>query len=228
LHIVKKNSGDPATVIIDLEQYSKMPHLPGSFTAGDVEKVIQNPQSLLLPLEVMSSSKRFIAGLKTLVESNLIQCLFAASDGFAFQEQSLREPRLNLFMAYELSVSQSQKYLKNQFDISPEEELFYKIPRTFLTLNRIGNLEGIEQKVFADSLFETEIERIKRYELTEEEKQILKKVLEHGEVSHGELGENKSYSIQSLLSKNILTLTLNLKLKFQFDVTAAAVKISYY
>ena len=87
---VRKSSGTKVTTVTDIE--AEPPSIQSHLT------FLFDP-----------NARSFIRQVKQLVDSAVMRCIFAASEGDSFQAEQVREPRLELFMAYELPIPAAEK-----------------------------------------------------------------------------------------------------------------------
>ena len=79
----------------------------------DIEPDRRSDSFILTPSYSFDPDAReFTRQIKHLVNSGVMQCLFAASEGASFRVERAREPRLKLFIAYEISMPFAEKYLQ--------------------------------------------------------------------------------------------------------------------
>jgi len=227
---VKKNSGTPVTAVIDIHPpTSNNIHnqVPSLSSPGVFERAVQDPKSLVLS---SFDARSFTRQVKQLVDKGVMQCLFAATERLSFQVEAVRESRLDLFMASELSIIISERYLQQLGLVTNEKEkreLLSHLPRSFTNLKDFAQKE--DRKVFVDSQFEKEMAKI-RVTLSDPKdlkvKDIYRLALKRdlNILDFYEFKYSQDEVMKVFVEPNIFTVTLEQLYQFQFDATAAAAK----
>jgi len=226
---VNKTSGTPVTAVFDINPITSSGFTPNQVpflsSPGVFEKVVRDPKSLAPSFSF--DARSFTRQVKTLVDSGVMQCLFAATEGINFQAEAIREPRLRLFEAFELPISISENYLQKNFGITPNKEVIEQLhhfPRTFTNLEVFA--EHVDRKAFVDYNFKHEMDKIKDTLSNPKAKEIycLALTRDIDIFDFPKLNVSKDEVMKMLVEPNIFTVTLHQTYKFQFDATAAAAK----
>ena len=109
---VKKRSGTPVTAVIDVQpdRHSILSNLPSTHVQST--SLVDIPSVVIPSYSFDPDAREFTRQIKHLVNSRVMRCLFAASEGASFQVEHAREGCLKLFIAYELSMPSAEKYLQ--------------------------------------------------------------------------------------------------------------------
>lgn len=156
-----------------------------------------------------------------------MRCIFAASEGASFQAEHFREPRLKLFVAYELSIPAAEKYLQKMYKLTVDTEMkdmLSRLPRTFVIFNDFAIAS--DKKAFSDSAFNrlmvrventlTHPSAIKVYRLAKKQDiNILDLDLKALNISEADFEK-------LFVASDIFTLNKEGVYSFQFGATAAA------
>jgi len=226
---VTENSGTPVTVLIDISLTPSSMQLPSLSSPGVFEAAVQEPKSLVPSSSFSFDTRSFTRQVKELVESGIMQCLFAATEGLSFQAEAVHEPRLHLFMADELSIPISGRYLQQMKNVvinDEEKQLLSLFPRTFANLDAFAKPKT-NRKEFALNKYHSEKSKIMKtgthgtkvydvYKLALERDIVIRDL--------NELNFPLKEFVKLFVVSNIFTMTLEETFKFQFDATASAAK----
>jgi hypothetical protein len=110
------------------------------------------PVTMLLDIDVNKATMKvntesIVRQLKSLcADDELMRCVFSASEGNPFQDETRREPRLELFLSHELSIEKAIRFLKEygskEYQCFTEDELNSDLkifPRTFTHLMKYAH-----------------------------------------------------------------------------------------
>jgi len=240
---VMNNSKVPVNVFLDLNptNRAKLPSVssPSVGKLGPIDISFEVPSSDF-------DARPFIREVKDLVGSGVMRCLFAATEGLSFQQEAIREPRLRLFTAYELSIHTAVKYLQKDYNIvvnEEEEALLAQLPRSFASLDTFATVEN--KKIFIDKIFKDEKTKIMRtaniYSALMQSKYYffqpsyffppsVKSIYQLALTRNIDLSDLPGFNLTEeqflklFVEPNIFTVTTEQSYKFQFDITAAAAK----
>ena len=121
---VKKSSGTPVTAVIDVQpdHRSILSNLPSTHVQSTSPVEIY-PRVVIPSYSFDPDAREFTRQVKRLVNSGVMRCLFAASEGASFQVEHAREPRHKLFIAYELSMPSAEKYLQKMYSLPVDADM---------------------------------------------------------------------------------------------------------
>jgi hypothetical protein len=186
------------------------------------------PVTLLLDIDVTTRNASFslTRELKAMVcDAEIMQCVFAASEGLLFQDQARREPRLQLFYSKELSISASVVYLKKFAKMKEHIEIsdLSSFPRIFRNLDDYAASQ--DKKAFIESFLKTNIEFLK--ELALSQRKFLKVALTKEDVGVDEYEgfQLKKTDLIELAKKNVLIVNHNRRFEIQFDCWREAIQM---
>jgi len=229
----KRKTGKPATVLIDLKPKLKMSgSVQDKVTLSWTEWFIGNrlPSRELFEQELLRKiipapfyANLFVNDIKDLVaDKGIMQCLFAASEEI-LQDQVTREPRLRIFLAKELSIDISKKFLKKYYQLDNVDVLhLQKIPRTFSNLQSYG--EASDKESFVEVQFHNKIEVLMR--LPPKQLEFIMKARSHpvGRIDYTtELSEE---DVKAMVAANLLYKNMAGRYEIQFDSIALAAPLS--
>jgi hypothetical protein len=179
------------------------------------------PVTLLLDIDMKSQNADFnceklTRALKAMVcDAEMMQCVFAASEGLLFQAEANREPRLELLYSRELSIEASIAYLK-RFSENENVDVcdLSGFPRVFSNLNRY-RASG-DKKTFVEGFARSN--KIKLQRLSVQQRDLLRKALSHpidvNDYMNCKLTED---DVMQMVKLNILILTPSGEFEIQFD-----------
>ncbi len=192
-----------------------------------VEKDTDVPVTLLIDLNMRNPNDKFncenlTRHLKSLVsDSQIMNCVFAASRGSLFQSEALREPALNLFYTKELPLDVSIPFLKYVNNALADSEIdasdLSHIPRTFVNLSVYAQLSSKERNEFVDKVMRSNKNIIQNLSPNQRKLLLLASSLPdvgYSEYSSCQLNEN---DMQEMVNLEILSPTRSGKYNIQFD-----------
>lgn len=228
---VEKSSGSPVTAVIDIdstEPRTTQSHLSSLSSPGVMEAVVRDPKHLIPSVSFDADARSFTRQVKGLVDSGVMRCLFAASEGASFQAEHARESRLELFMAGELSIPAAEKYLEKMHGLASNSEMknmLSSLPRTFDNLRKFATAS--DKKAMVDSSFDELVGKIRKTLLIPGAKEVyllaLKRDIVVDDLIHLKFTLPEFEKV--FVASNIFTLSKGgYKYRFQFGATAAAAK----